>query len=310
MVAAEPVTLANKRDPRISKILPNETEVGNWLARIKVNKVDVNRVIPHIIIDRNTVDWQHFLNKYRNLTSKFTYSYVNSPEELRKELEVCKRNRNGEPIWIMAKDGQGVVESAMEADKLKDQSVFYIIHGNYTQEDADLIGKRPVIFANENRQEVEAFILNAYRRDQQVIFPSAVKNKKVVLAVMPGKDGKTLPIRKNELNNWRDILKAKLVEVSTLAKLDEVIRDHPEHMIVVVAPTQQDRALSSPAYNKPNLKRVIIDPFYDTTARGSTIADSNKLYIATCGYDASEYLRYLRYNIRTPEHRIRKSYQS
>jgi hypothetical protein len=95
-----------------------------------------------------------------------------------------------------------------------------------------------VVFRNESKKEVEKFLLNIYRRDKRVFFPSSVRvTGRPVLVIMNGVNGRPIPINKQERANWEDILKAEVLYAKDLTGLNQVIKQHPADMLYVVYPS-------------------------------------------------------------------------
>lgn len=81
--------------------------------------------------------------------------------------------------------------------------------------------KTQVVFRNESRREIEKFLLNIYRRDKRVFFPSSVRvTGKAILVMMNGVNGRPIPINKQERANWEDILKAEVIYVKDVPQLN------------------------------------------------------------------------------------------
>jgi len=63
--------------------------------------------------------------------------------------------------------------------------------------------KTHVVFRDENSKEIQKFLLNIYRRDKRVFFPSSVRaTGRPVLVIMYGPNGRAIAINKQERANW------------------------------------------------------------------------------------------------------------
>jgi hypothetical protein len=60
--------------------VPSFAEAGAWLCGIDVLEAKYQCLVPHIIIDQSTLHYYYFLDKYSQLTRKFTFQYVTSKE--------------------------------------------------------------------------------------------------------------------------------------------------------------------------------------------------------------------------------------
>jgi hypothetical protein len=70
--------------------------VADWISSIKVIKVDSLNSRPYIIIDRNSMDWYYFLDKYSNLTGRFRFVYATSKDDMRKLIEKIRSKEPAE----------------------------------------------------------------------------------------------------------------------------------------------------------------------------------------------------------------------
>lgn len=48
-------------DTNVRKVTPNYTLAAEWLSKIKVLPAEVDYIIPHIIIDKNSQEYYYFL---------------------------------------------------------------------------------------------------------------------------------------------------------------------------------------------------------------------------------------------------------
>ena len=67
-------------------VQPDEKSTADWIAYTKVIKVDYLQSRPYILIDRNSMDWYYFLDKFSTLTARFRFSYINNKDEMRKTI--------------------------------------------------------------------------------------------------------------------------------------------------------------------------------------------------------------------------------
>lgn len=80
--------------------------------------------------------------------------------------------------------------------------------------------------------------MNIYRRDKSIFFPSSVKPApRIVLIIMNAANGKPIPINKQELASWEDILKAEILYAKDMSKLTETVKQRPNDAIYVVYPS-------------------------------------------------------------------------
>jgi len=62
----------------------SEGAAGEWLCAIKVLPANCEYCFPHVLIDKSTLDYYYFLDKYSQLTRKFTFNYFQNKEDLKK----------------------------------------------------------------------------------------------------------------------------------------------------------------------------------------------------------------------------------
>ena len=67
-------------DANVRKVTPTYTQAAEWLSKIKVLPAEVDYIIPHIIIDKNSQEYFYFLEKYSQLTRRFTFAYCGTKE--------------------------------------------------------------------------------------------------------------------------------------------------------------------------------------------------------------------------------------
>lgn len=90
-------------DDKVRKAVPSEAAAGEWLCGIKVIGAEFDYVIPHVVMDRNSLDYYYFLDKYSRITRRFTYNFSATKEELRKEV-LSRKDKQVDQIWILVKD--------------------------------------------------------------------------------------------------------------------------------------------------------------------------------------------------------------
>jgi len=183
--------------------------VADWIASIKVIKVDCLNSRPYILIDRNSMDWFYFLDKYSKLTGRFRFQYTTSKDDMRKTIERIRNNEPAEEIWILVKSLREANECGRIAEKIESgRNVSIIYHGDEGQTDQ----RKKIIFGHGDRIEVQKFILNPFRRSHYEYFPSCVFNQKVMLAPVNStyRQFKTIPLNQREVNNWKKLLNADI----------------------------------------------------------------------------------------------------
>lgn len=83
--------------------MPNYNSAGEWICGIKVYPAKLDYVVPHIIIDKSALNYYYFLDKYSRLTRRFTFSYCESRDEVKKEV-MSRKDRPNDQIWVICKD--------------------------------------------------------------------------------------------------------------------------------------------------------------------------------------------------------------
>ena len=61
------------RDQFVRLNAPTYTDVGEWLCNFLVLPAPYYTITPHVIIDKSTIGYYYFLDKYSELSHKFTY---------------------------------------------------------------------------------------------------------------------------------------------------------------------------------------------------------------------------------------------
>ena len=75
------------KDKEIKKYCLNGQKAAEWLSHhITVYPAFVKADTPHIIISQPTYDWYYFLDKYSKLTRRFTYSYANDANAVKRKI--------------------------------------------------------------------------------------------------------------------------------------------------------------------------------------------------------------------------------
>jgi hypothetical protein len=74
-------------DNSVKCVQPDEKSAADWISSIKVIKVNYLNSRPYILIDRNSMDWYYFLDKYSSLTGRFRFNYTTSRDDMRKTIE-------------------------------------------------------------------------------------------------------------------------------------------------------------------------------------------------------------------------------
>ncbi len=73
-------------DSTVKCVLPDQKSAADWISNIKVLKVDYLNSRPYVLIDRQSMDWYYFLDKYSKLTGRFRFIYCKSQDDLRKTI--------------------------------------------------------------------------------------------------------------------------------------------------------------------------------------------------------------------------------
>jgi hypothetical protein len=81
----------------------DEKSAADWINTIKVLKVDYLQSRPFVIIDRNSLDWYYWLDKFSKLSGKFRFVFVTSKTDMKKNVERIREKEPGEEIWILVK---------------------------------------------------------------------------------------------------------------------------------------------------------------------------------------------------------------
>jgi len=55
-------------------------EAGDWLCKTIVENVNYYYLVPHVLIDKNTLNYYYFLDKFSTITGKFTYEFFADKE--------------------------------------------------------------------------------------------------------------------------------------------------------------------------------------------------------------------------------------
>lgn len=77
-----------------------------------------------------------------------------------------------------------------------------------------------VVFMHDKKKDIQKFILDIFRRDKHVFFPSSVGGAgAVVLAILQNKNQKGICINKQEVARWQNILKAKIYHPRTVQEV-------------------------------------------------------------------------------------------
>jgi hypothetical protein len=294
-------------DEKVRRIVASETLAGEWLCKIRVNLADLDFVIPHVVIDRNSLEYFYFLEKYSRLARRFSFSFCATKEEVRAEL-LARKDRPNDQLWVIVKDGKSINEYTRFLERCENfKSVRFVAEFG---DNLSTTLKQLVVFKNESRKEVEKFLLNIYRRDKRIFFPSSVRVAgQVVLIIMHGVNSRPIPINKQEKANWEDILKAKLLYVKDTLKLNEAVKQHTGDTIYVVYPFIYEKELTNLCATYKNIRRIPLVPFpeYDPRKLKTNFVDnSNKIYIGTYPAEITDFLRILRYNIRKSEEALEK----
>lgn len=101
-----------------------------------------------------------------------------------------------------------------------------------------MAARTQVVFRDKSRKEIEKFLLNIYRRDKSIFFPSSVRPaSRIVLIIMHMANGSPIPINKQEIGSWEDILKAEILFAKDMAKLTETVKQRPNDALYVVYPS-------------------------------------------------------------------------
>ncbi len=145
--------------------------------------------------------------------------------------------------------------------------------------------------------------MNIYRRDKSIFFPSSVRpTPHIVLIIMNAANGRPIPINKQEISSWEDILKAEVLFAKDVGKLTEAVKQRPNDAIYVVYPSSCEKEVANLCGTYRNLRRITLSPEYDPRKLGNNFVDTNnKIYIGTYPAEVTDYLRKLRYNLRRSE---------
>jgi hypothetical protein len=84
-------------------------DAAEWLCSITVLEANYFFIIPHIIIDHSTLHYYYFLDKYSELTKKFTFEYIYTKEELKTAVNLF-REPERQQIWILVRDLRSITE--------------------------------------------------------------------------------------------------------------------------------------------------------------------------------------------------------
>lgn len=111
---------------------------------------------------------------------------------------------------------------------------------------------------HSKKKEIEKFLLNIYRRDKHIFFPSSVGNVgSVVLAIMPNLNQSEIAINKQEIFRWQSILKAKVYHLKNISELNELVQNWQFNIIYVVAPLVMRQQLQNLYGSQENVKRIL-----------------------------------------------------
>lgn len=117
LVQSEGVKPEERTDPRIKKVFFNEQAAAEWLCGVTVNEVRYKYCVPHVLIDRDTAEYEYFLKKYSSIFHRFTYKYIADKEELKQEITAVK-GREFSQVWIIVKDAKSLADYWKVADRL------------------------------------------------------------------------------------------------------------------------------------------------------------------------------------------------
>lgn len=78
-------------------------DAGEWLCNTTVLPINYSYITPHVVVDKNTLHYYYFLDKYSAMTNKFTFSYISSKEELKKIVSE-QREAGKQHIWVLVKE--------------------------------------------------------------------------------------------------------------------------------------------------------------------------------------------------------------
>ncbi len=122
--------------------------MADWISSIKVIKVDYLNSRPYIIIDRNSMDWYYFLDKFSNLTGRFRFVYAMSKDDMRKVIEKIRSKEPAEEIWILVKSLREANECGKVAEKVESgRNISIVYHGEEGQTDQ----RKKIIFSHPKR---------------------------------------------------------------------------------------------------------------------------------------------------------------
>ena len=149
-------------------------------------------------------------------------------------------------------------------------------HGDEGQMDQ----RRKTIFGHQDRNEVQKFILNPFRRSHYEHFPSAVNNSKVILAAVNStyRQFKTIPINQREVNNWKKLLNADIRYCTDVYDLIKLANDNPSTTVYAILDANVEQKSRNELENIPNIKRIILNmnPGYNPRALRNNFKLSNK----------------------------------
>ena len=213
-------------------------------------------------------------------------------------------------IWVIVKDNRTLNEYIRSFERLENfRNVKFICQFS---DQVTSNSRQKVGFKHQDKREIEKFLLNVYRRDKHVFFPSSVRSKEVLLGVLRGEGGRPIPINKQELANWQNILKASVIQPCEVAQLREAARARPNAIIYTVYPHSAEKEMLELCRDHANVRRIamLAPPHYDHRRLDRNYVENNTdIYIGTYPAEITEYLRYLRYNIRRPEEQLAKMQQ-
>ena len=99
--------IRKKKLESIASSEPTVDKMSRWISEIEVKPINVNKSIPHIFIDNNSVNWFYYLDKYSDIWSKnsskkdFTFEYLKSPEEISGRVAEIRDTNPYQMFWVL-----------------------------------------------------------------------------------------------------------------------------------------------------------------------------------------------------------------
>lgn len=75
-----------QQDSKVRRVFASEAEAGDWLSGITVKLAEVDFVMPHVVIDGTALEYYYFLEKYSQLTRRFSFAYCANKEAVKQQL--------------------------------------------------------------------------------------------------------------------------------------------------------------------------------------------------------------------------------